>query len=686
MGEYTQDNRLISIYTTLGADELLLQGFQGSEGISRLFKFELKMQSENRSIAFDSIVGKTASIKMILQDGGKKYINGIIASFSQGGASNVFAYYTATLVPWFWMLTRTTDCRIFQNMTAPDIIQKLFQEHGFPDFRNRLQGSFKTREYCVQYRETAFNFISRLMEEEGIFYFFEHTQDKHTLVMANSPGEFKPCPFQASARFQGLGNAGRTEDVVTEWSLGQEVRPGKYTVNDFNFEKPLVDLTANVDGKDTRKFEVYDYPGEYDTRDEGERLAGIRMEEEQTPQVVVTGSSICRAFTSGYKFDLKDHYRRDLNQGYTLMSIYHSCDAGTNYRSSEGSSGADFVYTNQLQCIPHPLPFRPPRTAPVPVIHGTQTAIVTGPAGEEIYVDKYGRVKVQFHWDREGKYNEKSSCWMRVSQNWAGKRWGAMFIPRIGQEVIVDFIEGDPDRPIITGRVYNAASMPPYDLPAEKTKSALKSYSSKGGGGFNELRFEDKKGAEQIFIQAERNQDIRVKSELKEFVGGSSHLIVSSDQLNRVSGEKHLQVGGDQNEKIGGTLSVSVGSDEQKKVNSRYALEAGTEVHIKAGTNLVIECGTNLTVKVGGNFININPAGIYISGKDVYINSGGAAGVGSGCSPHAPRNPLEADTAVAGQKAALPPPKRPPIPAIFSPGALIMKQAAQDGMPFCAPG
>ena len=682
MGEYTQDNRLIAIYTTLGPDELLLQGFRGTEGISRLFKFDLVMHSENRSISFDSVVGKTATIKVVLQDGQERFINGIIASFSQGGATSTFASYTATLVPWFWMLTRTNDCRIFQNMTVPDIIQKLFQEHGFSDFKNKLHGSYKTREYCVQYRETTFNFISRLMEEEGIFYFFEHEQDKHTLVMADSPGEFKPCPNQATARYQSGGNVGKTEDIIIEWSIGQEVRPGKYTVDDFNFEKPLMDLTADVDGKDPRKFEIYDYPGEYETRDEGERLAGIRMEEEQTPQIVISGSSTCRAFTSGYRFDLNDHYRRDLNKPYTLMSVYHSCDAGTNYRSSDGGRTSDFAYVNQFQCVPHPLQVRPPRTAPVPVIHGTQTAIVVGPPGEEIYVDKYGRVKVQFHWDREGKYDDKSSCWIRVSQNWAGKRWGAMFIPRIGQEVIVDFVEGDPDRPIITGRVYNAASMPPYDLPAEKTKSSIKSYSYKGGGGFNELRFEDKKGSEQIFIQAQKDQDVRVKNILKEFVGNDTHLIVKHDQLNSVSGDKHQYVSGDHNEKVGGTVSLNAGADMQEKVRSKYALDAGAEVHIKAGTNVVIESGMTLTVKVGANFININPGGIFISGKIVNINSGGAAGQGAGSSPQAPKAPLEADTAEAGAMAELPPPKRPPKPAVFSPGALAIKQAAQDGLPF----
>jgi type VI secretion system secreted protein VgrG len=682
MGDYTQDHRLISVHTVLGKDVLLLQSFRGQEGISKLFSFELTMHSENRSISFDSIIGKKTTIKIVLPDRKERHINGIIASFSQGGTSSVFTSYNATLVPWFWLLTRTSDCRIFQNMTVPDIIQKLFQDHGFSDFKNKLRGSFKQREYCVQYRETTFNFISRLMQEEGIFYFFEHEPDKHTLVMANSPSEFKPCPDKPSARYESESNAGWTDEVVTEWSFGQEVRPGRYTVTDFNFEKPSLDLTSDVTGTDQRKYEIYDYPGEYETRDEGERLVGVRMEEEETPRIVASASSTCRAFTSGYKFDLKEHYRRDLNKAYALMSIHHSCDAGSNYESSQGGTGR-FEYVNHFQCIPADTKFRPPRTAPVPVVHGTQTAIVVGPPGEEIYVDKYGRVKVQFHWDREGKYNEKSSCWIRVSQNWAGKRWGAMFIPRIGQEVIVDFIEGDPDRPIITGRVYNGASMPPYALPDEKTKSTVKTYSSKGGGGFNELRFEDKKGDEQIFIHAEKNQDIRIKKDLMEWVGQDSHLIVKRDKLEKVEGDKHLGVKGDKNEKVDGTVSLKAGMDLQEKVGMKYACDAGMEIHLKAGMNVVVEAGMSITLKAGGGFIVVGPTGVIISGTPVLINSGGAAGAGSGSSPHPPKDPIEADKAEPGQKVELPPPKVPPKPTAYSPGALAMKNAARDGTPFC---
>jgi type VI secretion system secreted protein VgrG len=321
---------------------------------------------------------------------------------------------------------------------------------------------------------------------------------------------------------------------------------------------------------------------------------------------------------------------------------------------------------------------------PKPTVQGTQTAIVVGPPGEEIFVDKYGRVKVQFHWDRESKANADSSCWIRVAQSMAGIRWGAAFWPRIGHEVVVDFLEGDPDQPIIIGSVYNASEMPPYPLPEQKTKTVIfKSNSSKGGGGFNEFRVEDKKSEEQIFINAERNEDVRIKNDLFETIGNESHLIINKDQLERVDGDKHQHVKGDRNELVDQTISVKAGQDMQEKVGQNYAMETGMSYHLKAGMSIVIEAGTSLTLKVGGNFINFNSGGIFISGTMVMINSGGAAGSGAGSSPDTPKDPKEADTAEPGEKSQ-PPPAAPPLPPkTFSPAALVMKQAAQTGAPFC---
>ncbi|MGA9767910.1 MAG: type VI secretion system tip protein VgrG [Blastocatellia bacterium] len=695
MGEYTQADRLIRVETVLGKDVLLLQGFRGQESVSRLFHFDLYMHSENRSIKMESIVGRKATVAIVLPDKKERYINGIISSFSQAGSTplemgttpKIFAHYSATLVPHMWMLTRTSDCRIFQEMTVPDIITKIFQEHKL-DFKNHLHGDFKQREYAVQYRETDFNFVSRLMEEEGIFYFFKHEADSHSLILANDPSEFKSMPQHGDISYKSLIGEDRLRDVITEWTVGQEVRPGRYAINDFNFKKPTLDLSSDVRGKDDRKLEIYDYPGEYVTREEGERLVGIRMHEQESNMTVATGSSTCRGFTAGYKFKMKDHYRRDFNKEYVITSNYISSDQGTNYRTTGVDATEFFQYSNQIQCIPSPAPFRPPRVTPAPFMQGPQTAIVVGPPGEEIYVDQYGRVKVQFHWDREGKYNEKSSCWMRVSQNWAGKRWGAIFNPRIGQEVIVDFLEGDPDQPIITGRVYNGNAMPPYELPADKTRSTIKSDSSKGGDGFNEFRFEDKKSEEQVFIHAEKDFDLRVKNETRELTGSDRHLIVKADQKERVEADKHLHVRGDHNEMIDGTYSLTALMDRQEKVGMRYALDAGIEIHQKAGMNFVIESELSITLKVGTNFINISPAGIFIIGTVVVINSTGSfqATPGAGVMPEIPADPAEADTSEAGQKAELPKPKKPPAPNSYSVGALSLQRAAQDGTPFTVVG
>jgi type VI secretion system secreted protein VgrG len=690
MATYTQENRLIAIDTPLGEDVLLLRAFTAHEGISQLFSFDLDLLSETSSIPFDKIVGQRVTISVVLADGEKRYINGFVSRFAQSGGDARFSSYRAEVVPWLWFLTRTADCRIFQHMTTPDIVTKIFTDLGFTDFKNMLTGNFEPREYCVQYRESDFNFVSRLMEEDGIFYFFEHEKDKHTLVLANSPSIHRPCPGQPEARCDFNPGAVLEEDVVTTCQMVQELRPGRYGLTDYNFETPNTSLAVNVsstvDVGANERFEVYDYPGEYLKKAQGESLVKVRMEEEEVPHCVITGESTCRAFTPGYRFGLQEHYREDLNQPYILTQVHHTASVEASYSGRGGEVGER--YSNRFSCIPFKVPYRPPRVTPKPVVQGPQTAMVVGKAGEEIWTDKYGRVKVQFHWDREGKRDENSSCWVRVSQNWAGKRWGAMFLPRIGQEVIVDFLEGDPDRPIITGRVYNGESMPPYELPREQTKSSLKTLSSKDGGGFNEIRLEDKKGEEQVFIHAERNQDIRVKNDLFETVGRDTHLITERDQFALVKGDKHHQVKGDQNGKVDGTVSLQAGIDMQEKVGMKYALDAGMEIHLKAGMNVVIEAGMSITLKAGAGFIVVGPAGVTVSGIPILLNSGGAAGAGSGSSPEAPQPPKEADTAEPGEKDRplpfeLPAVSASSLPPVSLAQVQVLREAAQSGVPFC---
>ena len=679
MATYTQQDRPIQIVTPLGEDALLLEGFEGRETISQPFRYNLSLLSEQRRIDFDAAVGMRATIKFVREEGEcMRYVNGHVVAFAQGGSVQNLFRYQATLVPWLWLLNYAGGSRIFQHKTVPEIVSQIFTERGFSqDFSLRLGGAYEPREYCVQYRETDFSFVSRLLEEEGICYFFEHTAEGHKLVLVDQSSKFLACPNQPTARYHTSADDHLDEDSIATWSAGQEVRTGKYTARDFNFERPRFDLLTTINGNDKRGFEQYDYPGEYLSANLGERLVRVRIEEQEAARTAASGTSDCRAFTAGYKFELLDHYRPDMNRAYVLLSVTHSAYLPANYESNAGGGGAS--YHNEFVCIPHTAtPYRPPRLTPVPSVQGTQTATVVGPAGEEIYTDKYGRVKVQFHWDREGKFNEHSSCWIRVSQPWAGKGWGAISHPRIGQEVVVDFLEGDPDRPLITGRVYNADQMPPYTLPAEQTKSTIKTLSSKGGDGFNELRFEDLKGSEQIFIHAERDEDIRIKQDLREWVGRDTHLIVKHDQLEEVEGEQHLIVGGDKSEKVGGTVSLKAAADIQEKAGAKYALDAGSEIHLKAGMNLVLESGATITIKAGGGFITIGPGGVNITGVKVKINSGGTPGSGAGASPELPRQPHEADKALPGRLSNV-----LPAPTAYSPQAMTLKNAAQNGTPFC---
>jgi len=638
---FTQDNKLMAISTPLGKDVLLLSGFKGTEGISRLFSFEVDLFSTNGAISFGDIIGKRASIKVQLSQGAR-YFNGVVSRFAQAagkedeGALRLFQY-RATLSPWTWLLTRTTDSRIFQNISVPDILDKIFKEKGFSDISTELQGSYAPREYCVQYRETDFDFISRLMEEEGIFYYFTHDEKTHTMVIADASAKSRKLSRQV--RHYRVSGGHTEDDTISVMEKAQEVQAGKYTLNDFNFEIPNTTLKTTVDsgqrlGPGER--EKYDYPGGYAAKAAGERLARLRMEEEETRITTIAGSGNCRDFSSGCRFTLKNALRQDMNdKEFLLTSVTHQA-------SQPCIQGGVTEYKNSFTCIPFEVPFRPPLITRKPTIHGSQTAMVVGKSREEIYTDKYGRVKVLFHWDWRGTKDENGSCWIRVGQIWAGQSWGAVWIPRVGHEVIVSFLEGDPDCPLIIGSVYDGTNMPPYSLPGEMTKSTIKSNSSKGGGGFNEIRFEDKKDKEQIFIHGEKRQDHRVEKDSLEWVGKDRHLIVKGNQMELVEGAKHLHVKGSQNEEVAGTVSLASDSQVLRKAGSRYAVDAGSEIHLKSGGALVIESAADLTIKVGGNFININPGGVFIVGTTVSINSGGAAGSGGGSSPAKPEDPKEA--------------------------------------------
>jgi type VI secretion system secreted protein VgrG len=644
-----QFERTLNIDTPLGADKLLLMAMSGQEGVSQLFQFNLELVSEDGNISFDDIVGKNCTIRIKLAEEGKfRYINGHISRFAQVPSSSRMYHYQAELVPWVWFLTRASDCKIFQEKTVPDIIKKVFADLGFQDYADDTQGSFDPWEYCVQYRETSFNFVSRLMEEEGISYYFRHEDGKHTLVMFNAPSAVKPCEHAEKVRYERTGGEAHfrfDEDVVLDFRLEEELRTGKYTQTDYNFKTPHTSLlstvasTVSIGGNS--RFELYDFPGEYETKGQGEQWTKLRMEEEESPHRVGTGQSLVRAFTPGYKFELSNAARSSQNGMYMLTRVLHDATE-TEFHSGEGST---FKYTNQFTCVPAGAQYRPPRTTPKPLIHGMQTAFVVGPSGEEIYVDKYGRVKVHFHWDRVGKKDGTDTCWIRVAQPWAGKNWGHMWIPRIGHEVVVDFLEGDPDRPLIRCSVYNDDNMPPYTLPDFMTVSTMKSRSTKQGGtsNWNEIRMEDKKGSEQLFIHAEKDMDLSVENESRTHVQARQHIQVDKDSKELLKANRHLHVKGNHMEAVDGDMSLKVNGSQQEKVGIKYAQDVGQEIHLKSGMKVVIEAGMEITIKGAGGFIKIDPMGVTIVGTMVMINSGGAPGAGSGSSPTAPEDPDVAD-------------------------------------------
>jgi len=622
-----QEARLLAITTALGPNVLAIRSMVLEEQISRLFHIEAELSSEDGKIDFDKVIGNNVTIRLAIGAKETRYFNGLVSRLVQGANRGGYAHYRADIVPWLWFLSRTSDCRIFQEKTAPEIIEDVFKAQGFTDYKLSLNGTYPKWEYCVQYRETDFNFVSRLMEQVGIYYFFVHENGKHTLTLADSISAHKPFPGYAEIPFHELDKGAPGREAITDWTVQKEVQPVACALNDFNFEKPKTSLraTANLSRPHgLAQFEIYDYPGEYREPSEGETLSGVRLDELQSQYETLRGEANCRGLAAGSTFTLKGHARSDQNREYLITRVSLHVDAGE-FAATSGNSGEFFSCT--FNSIVKAQQFRPPRLTPKPSVQGPQTAIVVGPKGEEIYPDKYGRVKLQFHWDRYGKADENSSCWIRVSSEWAGKKWGAISLPRIGQEVIVEFLEGDPDRPLITGRVYNAEAMPPYDLPGKATISTLKSNSSKGGGGFNELRFEDKKGEEQIYLHGEKNLDIRIKHDAFTTIENNQHLLVTKDQFEHVKNDRHETVDADHKEKIGKDRHLKVAGKEAKAVDESLSLtvkgdvievfkanhsEATTNDYYLKADNIVIEGMTNVTIKVGGSSIAIAADGIAL--------------------------------------------------------------------------
>ncbi|MEO8877035.1 MAG: type VI secretion system tip protein TssI/VgrG, partial [Polyangiaceae bacterium] len=450
MATLTQKGKPLRLTTPLGPDVLLLERMVMDEGVSRPFSLQLELLSLNTSIDTKDILRKQVTVEIDLADGSTRYVNGVVRRFSQHERDKGLVTYRAEVVPSIWLLSLSSDCRVFQNMTTTEIVKKVFDEAGFKDYKVNVTGAQGTREYCVQYRESHLDFVSRLLEEEGIFYFFEHTSKANTIVLADAPSAIKPAMVARMSMTVAM-SAETGEDTIDELEIGSVVTSAKVTLLDYN-DQTTKKISTSIAGTATAyglaKSEVFDYPGEFAVVGDGERIARVRMDELEAQTHSIRGRTLSRGLASGQKLTVADHYRTDVNGAYHLLTLHHEGTVG-DYVSGGGEA---FSYSATFMGIPALVPFRPARVTPKSIVHGTQTAVVVGPSGEEIYVDKYGRVKVQFFWDREGTMDDKSSCWVRVSNAWAGKQWGFIQIPRIGQEVIVDFLEGDPDRPIITGR------------------------------------------------------------------------------------------------------------------------------------------------------------------------------------------------------------------------------------------
>ena len=687
MPDPTQQGRLLKFTSPLGPDVLLAESFRGMEGISQLFEFQVELLAErNTAVAAKAIVGKKVTIDIQVSDSGAvRNLNGIVNSFEFCGGDEEFNVYRAYIVPKLWLLTRNTDTRVFQTKTVIEVIKAVLAKYLIT-LEDKTQATYKPLDYCTQYRETDFAFISRLMEQHGIFYHFVHTKNDHSLTLQDTSAQLAACNTQSTLRYAPeLGkNEGFYDFVIHEFSSRSTWVTGKTSLWDYRwipYQEVGGQETSSAAGPlGDNADEEYDYADSasaYAKTEDADKktteMKGFFQEIHQqitdAASVQVAGQANAIVLESGFTFKLTEYPQSDLNTKYLLTSVEHVVQQLPSFRTHGVAQSVP--YNNQFTAVPSSIPYRTQRRTPKPRVNGMHTGEVVVPAGEESHLDKYGRVCVQFWWDRLRKPNQVDKTLLRVAQPWAGKGWGTYFWPRIGDEVLIDFIEGDPDQPIVVGSVYNGVNMPKYDPASQYTRAGILTRSSKGGDAStaNELRFEDLKGSEQIFMNAERDMDHRTENDHRRFVGGKDSLIVKGAQYDEITGDRQsnmkanlvekvaqkadLDVGTDLTEKVGSNYSLKVGQNHGEKVGQDYALDAGMEVYIKAGMTLVIESGMELCLKGAGGFITIGPAGIAISGTMVMINSGGAAVSGSPpqvTDPAAPKAPDQADDGTKGGK------------------------------------
>ena len=587
----------VTIDTPLG-DAITFHSMTGSEGLSQLFAYELDVLSPRADLNAADLLGHPVTVHLERGDDEQqvRHWNGCVTGFQYiATGDDGFSRYLLTVHPWLWYLTQSADCRIFQHMRIPDIVMKVFRDRGFTDFDNALSETYAQQEYVVQYRETDFEFVSRLMEREGIYYFFRHVDGRHTLVLADAMGAHEPAPSCKQLAYAPPDpHRNAMEEYVRQWRAMTEVATTRYSHADYDFTRPrlrLNSISTTPDREGAPSLARYDYPGGFSSRPAGDASSALRLGQRRSNVQGWTGETNGRGLTVGCNFKLVDHPRDDQNRKYLVTGAYYLL-RGQDIRTSIGPQKEE-PFSCEFQVILASVTFRAPASAPKPLMLGPQTAVVVGPLGQEIWTDQFGRVKVQFHWDREGQHDEQSSCFVRVSQAWAGTGWGAQFIPRIGQEVIVDFIEGDPDRPIITGSVYNGANEPAFKLPNNQTQSGIRTRSTPGGTQVNgnEIRFEDAKGNEELYVQAEKNQTTLVKDSQSETVGHNRSVSVGlADALTigltrsiQVGAASVTTVGGDSSEAVGGLRTVTVGGQNIAAIALGSVTEVGGDMLSKVG-------------------------------------------------------------------------------------------------------
>ena len=599
---FKQDNAFIKVSTPFGADKLLLDAIEGTEAISQLFRFNLTMRGMDATLDAATIVGAVATVTMKVGTAPARYISGIVSRFLHSGGDREFSAYSAELVPKLWLLTLSRDRKIWQNKTAAEIIKAVLGEFAVT-FEDKLTGTYKAREFCVQHDETAFDFISRLMEEEGIFYFFKFADGSHTMVLGDATGAHADCTNAAALKYHPLPGGREMIDTVNRFEFESRLVSQKHMMNDYDYLQPSTSLAAESAGKGG-KGTNYEYPGGHKVVADGTARSKIRVEAEQVQSAISRGQSYSYALTAGTKFTLSGHTRTTLNAAHVVRAVTHSA--------------SHQHYTNGFETFPATVPFRPPRVTPRPRVAGSQIATVVGSSGEEIWTDKHGRIKVQFPWDRVGTKNENSSCWVRVSQIWAGQGWGALFIPRIGQEVVISFVDGDPDRPLVTGSVYNNEKTTPVTLPSMQTQSTIKSRSSKSGTAGNEIRFEDKKDSEEFYFHAQKDMKVEIENMLTTTVKASHEIhtlekgdrtvdVQTGKEVHKVKGTREVTVTGNEThvneadfkQTVAGKYELTIKGDLIIDVTGSITIKTAAGATYKAGTTIDIDAGTALTSKAG---------------------------------------------------------------------------------------